>query len=200
MVFLPIGEQMTKMVCCSFSKDGKNIFVGTKTHFILWNTSNGKLQKMMKEESSIKTMRNDWQLSVRDNSEVFIFSKFEKLLMKFNLPNIRMAQELLSITISPDMNFLYYANIKGIFRFRLNKNGEQFNEIVKFNEEETNRVIIDENCEAAMSTDMLTINIYKLNADNQDNAINKEKFTDITVNLQKGLLVVVDDLCVNITY
>ena len=200
LVFLPIGEQMTKMICCSFSKDGKNIFVGTKTHFILWNTSNGKLQKMMKEESSIKTMRNDWQLSVRDNSEVFIFSKFEKLLMKFNLPNIRMAQEILSITISPDLNFLYYANIKGIFRFRLNKNGEQFNEIVKFNEEETNRVVIDENCETAMSTDMLTINIYKLNADNQDNSINKEKFTDITVNLQKGLLVVVDDLCVNITY
>jgi WD40 repeat protein len=200
MAFTPIGEQMTKMVCCSFSKDGKNLFVGTKTHFILWNTSNGKIQKIMKEESSVKTMRNDWQLSVRDNSEVLIFSKFEKILMKFNLPEIRMAQEILSIIISPDLNFIFYANIRGIYRFRLNKNGEQFNEIVKFNEEETNRVVINENCETAMSTDMKTVNIYKLNVNDQDNTIYKEKFRDITINLQKGLLVVLDDLCINITY
>ena len=72
-----LGEQMTRMICCSFSKDGKNIYVGTKTHFILWNTSNGKLQKKMKEESSVKTMRNDWQLSIRDNLDAVIFSKFE---------------------------------------------------------------------------------------------------------------------------
>ena len=200
MTFTPIGEQMTKMVCCSFSKDGKNLFVGTKTHFILWNTSNGKIQKIMKEESSVKTMRNDWQLSVRDNAEVLIFSKFEKILMKFNLPEIRMAQEILSIIISPDLNFIFYANIRGIYRFRLNKNGEQFNEIVKFNEEETNRVVINENCETAMSTDMKTVNIYKLNVNDQDNTIYKEKFRDITINVQKGLLVVLDDLCINITY
>ncbi len=198
--FSPIGEQMTKMICCSFSKDGKIIIVGTKTHFISWNTSNGKIIKMMKEESPVKTTRSDLQLSIRDNLEVIIFSKFETIFLKFNLPNIILAQEILSCTISPDLNYLYYANIKGIYRYKLSKSGDKFNELVKFNEEEISKVLIDENCETAMSTDFLTINIYKLNVDNQDNSIFKEKFSDITINLHKSLLVVVDELCINITY
>ena len=73
-----LGEQMTRMICCSFSKDGKNMFVGTKTHFILWNANNGKIIKKLKEESSVKTMRNDWQLSIRDNLEAVIFQNLNQ--------------------------------------------------------------------------------------------------------------------------
>ena len=47
---------------------------------------------------------------------------------------------------------------------------------------------------------MLTINIYKLNVDNSDSNIFKERFSDITINTNKKLLVTVDDLCINITY
>jgi WD40 repeat protein len=196
-----LGEQMTRMICCSFSKDGKNIYVGTKTHFILWNTSNGKLQKKMKEESSVKTMRNDWQLSIRDNLDAVIFSKFESKLITFKIPNATIPQEILSCIISPDLSYLYYSNLKGIFRYKLNKKGGGLDELVKFNEEEdTTKVLIDENCESALSTDMLNINIYKLNVDNSDNNIYKEKFSDITINQNKKLIVTVDDLCINITY
>ena len=49
------GEQITKLVCCSFSKDLKSICIGTKTYFLLWSTSNGKILKKIKEESSCKT-------------------------------------------------------------------------------------------------------------------------------------------------
>ena len=196
-----LGEQMTRMICCSFSKDGKNMFVGTKTHFILWNANNGKILKKLKEESSVKTMRNDWQLSIRDNLEAVIFSKFESKIHSFKINNIKIAQEILSSVISPDQNYFYYANLKGIFRLKLNKKGDQLDELVKFNEEEeTIKVLIDENCETALSTDMLTINIYKLNVDNSDSNIFKERFSDITINTNKKLIVTVDDLCINITY
>ena len=72
--------------------------------------------------------------------------------------------------------------------------------MVKFKEQYTRRAIIDENCINAMSTDMSTINLYKLNFDDSDNYIFKEKFDSITGNLSKKLLVVVmEDLCINIT-
>ena len=51
-----------------------------------------------------------------------------------------------------------------------------------------------------MSTDMFTINLYKLNSDYDDNVIGKEKFNNIEINFNKDLLVTVDDLCINFTY
>ena len=196
-----LGEQITRMICCSFPKDGKNMSEGTKTHFILWNTNNGKILKKFKEESSVKTIRNEWQLSIRDNLECVLFSKFESKIYTFKITNIKIAQEILSSVISPDLNYFYYANLKGIFRYKLSKKEDKLDELVKFNEEEeTTKVLIDENCETALSTDMLTINIYKLNVDNSDNNIFKEKFSDIEINTNKKLIVTVDDLCINITY
>ena len=194
------NEQMTRMICHFFSKDGKNLSLGTKTHFILWNTSNGKIQKMFKEESSMKTIRNDWQISIRDNLETIIFSKFESKIHNFVLPNVRIVQEILSCVISPDLNYLYFASIRGIYRYKLTKKPDILDELVKFHEEEIRKVIINDDCISAMSTDMLTINLYKLNVDNADNSIFKEKFSDITVNFNHNLLVVVDDLCINIAY
>ena len=194
------SDQMTKMICYSFSKDGKYMYIGTKTHFILWNTNNGKIQKIMKEESSMKTMKNDLQLSVRDNSDVIIFNKFDSQLMNFNLSNIRFSQEILDCVISPDSNYFYYASRQGIFRYGLSKKVRAFDEIVNFNDEEINKVILDENCESAMSTDMININFHKLNVDNEDNTIYKEKFSDVNINFNKNLIVTVDDLCINITY
>ena len=194
------NEQMTRMICHFFSKDGKNLSLGTKTHFILWNTSNGKIQKMFKEESSMKTIRNDWQISIRDNLETIIFSKFESKIHNFVLPNVRIVQEILSCVISPDLNYLYFASIRGIYRYKLTKKPDILDELVKFHEEEIRKVIINDDCISAMSTDMLTINLYKLNVDNADNSLFKEKFSDITVNFKHNLLVVVDDLCINIAY
>ena len=194
------GEQITKLVCCSFSKDLKSICIGTKTYFLLWSTNNGKLLKKIKEESSCKTTRNDWQLSIRDNLEVVIFSKFQSIISNFNITNARTVQDILCCIISEDLNYLYYSNLEGIYRYKINKKGDQVDEMVKFKEQYTRRAIIDENCINAMSTDMSTINLYKLNFDDSDNYIFKEKFDSITGNLSKKLLVVVmEDLCINIT-
>ena len=195
----PINETMTKMICCSFSSDCKSLYIGTKTHFILWNTSNGKIQKIMKEESSKKTMRNDLQLSIKDNLEVHIFSKFNSLVSKFVLPNIRSVQSILDCVFSPDMNYLYYADKTGIFKYKIKK-GEKCEELIKFNPPEIKKVIFDAKCEMAMSSDMVAINYHKFNGDNSENTFYKEKFSDITINLNKGIIVVVDELCINITY
>ena len=194
------GDQMSRMICCSFSKDGKYMTVGTKTHFIHWNTNNGKIQKCIKEESPMKTLRNDYQLTIRDNREVVIFSKFEKKIQSFFLTNVTIPQEVLACVISPDLKYLYYANINGIYRYLLSNKGNTLDEMIKFNNEETIRkVLIDSNCESAMSTDNLTINLNKLNAD-IDYSVNKEKFIDIDVNFDKNLIVTVDELCINLTY
>ncbi len=194
------SEPMTKMICCAFSKDGKNMYVGTKTQFILWNTSNGKILKSMKEESSMKTTRNDLQLSIRDNLEVVIFSDFQKRMYFFKLPNAMIVQEILDCVISPDSSYVYYANTKSIFRIKLEKKVEKCDQLVNLPEEEIVKVLIDPNCESAMSTDMSIINFYKLNVDTADNNIFKEKFSDISINFSKELIVTVDELCLNITY
>ena len=194
------GDQMSKMICYSFSKDGKNLYVGTKTHFILWNTSNGKIQKILIEESPMKAIRNDLSISIRDNLEVIVFTKFDSKVLNFFLSNVTIPQEILSCVISPDLKYLYYASITGIYRYRLSKSGDKLDVLIKFDEEEIRKAIIDDNCQSAISTDMQTINLYKLNVDNDDNTIGKEKFNDIDISFNKELLVIVDDLCINFTY
>ena len=192
-------EQITKIICYFFSSDGNYLSIGTKTHFILWNISNGKVLKTIKERSPIKTIRNDLQLSIRDNLEVILFKKFETLIYRFNLPNIRIVQEILSCIISPNQHYLYYAKSNCIYRYKLDQNDKnnQIEEIIQF--EDSEKIIINDNCTRAISTDMLTITFWNLKERNNDNILFKEKFTSIDVNFKKKLLSVVDDLCINIT-
>ena len=85
-------EPISKMICYSFSSDGRNLSIGTKTHFICWNISDGKVLKIKKEESPIKAIRNDIQISIKDNFELIIFNKFEPQKDKLKINNIRIIQ------------------------------------------------------------------------------------------------------------
>ena len=193
-------EEITKMICHCFSLDGKNLGIGTKTHFILWNISNGKIVNMKKEQSIIKTMRNDLQLSIRDNLEVIIYNKFESPILKFKIPNIRFVQEILFCIISPNQHYLYYANKNLIYKYKLfqNETLNQLEEIIHY-EEEAEKVIINDDCTSAISTDMLTIIFWNLKEKNKDIVLFKEKFTSLDINFNIKLLSVADDLCINIT-
>ena len=191
-------EQITKMICYNFSIDGRTLNIGTKTHFISWNISDGKVLKIKKEESPIKAIKNDIAISIRDNLELFIFSKFEPQKNKLNIINIKIPQEILSCIISPDKNFLYCASRNEILKYNLKSDGkEPPEEIIKY--EDVEKVIINDECTNAISTDMLLISFWDLKNRNNDNILFKEKFTSININFQKHLLSVVDDLCIDIT-
>ena len=191
-------EPINKMICYNFSSDGRTLYLGTKNLFISWNTNDGKIIKMKKEESPIKFIKNDLMLSLRDNLEIFVFKNFEPQKNKLNINNIKIIQEILYCEISPDKNYLYYATKNNIFRYNL-KNVSKNNpeELIKF--EDAEKIIINEECTNAISTDMLTIAFWDLKNKNNDNVIFKEKFTSITINFKKKLLSVVDSLCINIT-
>ena len=191
-------EPITKMLCYAFSKDERNLFLGTKTHFISWNISDGKLLKIIKEESSLKVIRNDIQISIRDNLELIVFNKFEIQNNKLSIKDIKIVQEILSCVISPDKNYLYYATRNNIIKFNLKSEGkDEAEEIIKY--ENVEKVIINDDCTTAISTDMLIISFWDLKNRNNDNVLFKEKFTSININFEKHLLSVVDDLCINIT-
>ena len=192
-------EQITKMICYFFSLDNKNLGIGTKNHFILWNISNGQIINMKKEQSKIKTMRNDLQLSIRDNLEVIIYNKFQSPILQFKIPNISFVQEILFCIISPNQHYLYYANRNSIFRYKLlqNETLNQLEEIVKY--EEAEKIIINNECTSAISTNMSTITFWNLKENNNDIVLFKEKFTSIDINFNIKLLSVVDDLSINIT-
>ena len=192
-------EQITKMICYFFSLDNKNLGIGTKNHFILWNISNGQIINMKKEQSKIKTMRNDLQLSIRDNLEVIIYNKFQSPILQFKIPNISFVQEILFCIISPNQHYLYYANRNSIFRYKLlqNETLNQLEEIVKY--EEAEKIIINNECTSAISTNMSTITFWNLKKKNNNIVIYKEKFSSIDINFNIKLLTVVDDLSINIT-
>ena len=193
-------DTITKMICYYFSLDGKTLSLGTKTHFICWNISDGKIIKIKKDESPIKLIRNDLQISIKNNLELIIFNKFEQTKdnNKKTIPNIRMPQEILSFVISPDMKYLYYATINNIFRLNLKSDGKiPPEELIRF--ETVEKVIINDECTRAISTDMLTISFWDLKEKYNDNVLFKEKFTYIYINFKKNLLSVVNDLCINIT-
>ena len=190
-------EPISKMICYSFSSDGRNLSIGTKTHFICWNISDGKVLKIKKEESPIKAIRNDIQISIKDNFELIIFNKFEPQKDKLKINNIRIIQEILSCVISPDNKYLFYATRNNILKLNLKEVKNNTEEIIKY--EDVEKVIINEECTNAISTDMLTISFWDLNNRSNDNVLFKEKFTSININFKKHLLSVVDDLCINIT-
>ena len=52
------------MICYNFSSDGRTLYLVTKNLFISWNTNDGKLIKIKKEESPIKIIKNDLMLSL----------------------------------------------------------------------------------------------------------------------------------------
>ena len=188
-------DPITKMLCYSFSQDGRTLSIGTKTHFISWNINDGKIIKIKKEESPIKSIVNDMQISIKDNLELIIFNKFEPQKNKKTIKNIHIPQEILSCVISPDKNYLYYATINSIFRY--NFKSDQSEELIRY--ENVEKVIINDECTRAISTDMLTISFWDLINKYNDNVLFKEKFTYMDINFKKNILSVVDDLCINIT-
>lgn len=189
-------EPLSKMICYSFPSDGRTLTLGTNTHFISWNINDGKVLKIKKEESKIKAIRNDTQISINDTLELNLFNKFE-LKNKFNISNVQNIQEILTCIISPDNTFLYYATKNNIFKIYFWTDEKIPEEIIKY--EDIEKVIINDECTNAISTDMLTISFWDLNSNNNDNVLFKEKFTSININFKKHLLSVVDDLCINIT-
>ena len=149
-------EPINQMICYAFSKDGRNLFLGTKTHFINWNISDGKILKIVKEESGMKVIRNDIQISIRDNLDIIIFNKLEVQKNNLSLKNITNIQDILDCVISPDKNFLYYATRNNILKFNLKSEGKDDpEEIIKY--ENVEKVIINDECTTAISTDMLII-------------------------------------------
>jgi len=188
-------DPITKMLCYSFSQDGRTLSIGTKTHFISWNINDGKIIKIKKEESPIKSIVNDMQISIKDNLELIIFNKFEPQKNKKTIKNIHIPQEILSCVISPDKNYLYYATKNSIFRY--NFKSDQSEELIRY--ENVEKVIINDECTRAISTDMLTISFWDLINKYNDNVLFKEKFTYMDINFKKNILSVVDDLCINIT-
>lgn len=189
-------EPLSKMICYSFPSDGRTLTLGTNTHFISWNINDGKVLKIKKEESKIKAIRNDTQISINDTLELNLFNKFE-LKNKFNISNVQNIQEILTCIISPDNTFLYYATKNNIFKIYFWTDEKIPEEIIKY--EDIEKVVINDECTNAISTDMLTISFWDLNSNNNDNVLFKEKFTSININFKKHLLSVVDDLCINIT-
>ena len=159
-------EPISKMNCYSFSSDGRTLNLGTKTLFICWNISDGKVSKIKKEESPLKVIRNDIQISIKDNLELNLFNKFEPQKIKLNINNIRIVQEILSCVISPDNNYLFYATRNNIFKLDLKSEGKQPEEIIKY--EDVENVIINDECTNAISTDMLTVSFWDLNNRNND--------------------------------
>ena len=192
-------EKVEKLICYSFSPDGKILSIGTKTQFIAWDTNNGKVLNFKNEESSVKTIINDWQLSIRDSLEVILFNKFNTPIHRFNLPNIRISQEILSCIISPEKKYLFYANKNYIYRYKLQQNTKNVRSEIVIQFEDAEKVIIDDECISAITTDMKNIIFWNLKEKNNNYVLLKEKFESININFKNNLVATVDSLCINIT-
>lgn len=200
--FKEANKQYSKIINYYFSSDHKQLGIATKTCLTVWEISSGKYLKYVGEESSIKAMKDDLLVSIRDSLEVNVIQISNgKTLQQFMLSNVGNVNDILSCVISPDKNYIYYSNKFGIYKYAITDNastrGNKLEEIIRFNEEVT-KVIIDENCDDVLSTDMLTINFWKLNARTNNNVLFKEKFSSININFRIQILLVVDDLCINI--
>ena len=71
-------EPINKMICYNFSSDGRTLYLVTKNLFISWNTNDGKLIKIKKEESPIKIIKNDLMLSLSGSTPLPPSKNYQK--------------------------------------------------------------------------------------------------------------------------
>ena len=83
----------------------------------------------------------------------------------------------------------------GIFEMNL-ENGE-IQKIINF-QERVNKVILNDNCKNAVSTDYTTVNFWDLEEKKEIGKIYKEKFHSFTVNFEKQKLITSNEICIDI--
>ena len=174
-----------------FSINGKNLIIGTLENILIWNLNKKKIIINIEDSSPLKIFRNSYIITIKEKT-LFIktINKQSKIILQFEIKNIKNHKDLLCLMITNDDEYLYYSTIGGIFR--INIENKIIEEVLKYDIIPT-YALIDNDCKNYCCTDKKVICFYEENKGKKFSLI-KDKFNLIRFNFLNNNLLILDDI------
>ena len=133
----------TKLLSYSFSKNGKRFAMATEKDFIIYRVKNGTIKLEVISDDPIKVYRGEMAVFIDKKYNVYIMNIKEKKIVKsFPLTPIDW-NDILSIILSEDKNYIYFMRKDGVFRISIDR--EEIIQI-KINKDTIKKGLISEDC------------------------------------------------------
>ena len=181
---------------CAFTVKGTHFCYTTDKSFTLWNLKNGKIKKIIKDDSPIKLLFNEYIISIK-NYLICEIKNFKNLqiIESFKLKGIASPKDILDARFSPDMSCFIYIIKKGVIKYILKE--KKFKGVQKF-QLGVEKAVISDDCRFVAKTNLRNLTIYDIERGETIGTILKEKFNEFKIDFNNEKLIVIDNICINI--
>ena len=181
---------------CAFTVKGTHFCYTTDKSFTLWNLKNGKIKKIIKDDSPIKLLFNEYIISIKNDliCEIKNFKNL-KIIESFKLKGIVSPKDILDARFSPDMSCFIYIIKKGVIKYILKE--KKFKGVQKF-QLGVEKAVISDDCRFVAKTNLRNLTIYDIERGETIGTILKEKFNEFKIDFNNEKLIVIDNICINI--
>ena len=181
---------------CAFSVKGTHFCYTSEKSFTIWSLKNGKIKKIIKDESPLKLLFNEYIISIKNDLNCEIKNiKNLKIVQSFKLKGIKSPKDILDARFTPDMSCFIYIIKQGVIKYSIKE--KQFKGIQKF-QLGVEKAIISDDCRFVAKTNLRNLTIYDIEKGETIGTILKEKFNEFRIDFNNEKLIVIDDICINI--
>ena len=181
---------------CAFTVKGTHFCYTTEKSFTLWSLKDGKIKKLIKDDSPFKLLFHEYIISIKNDLNCEIKNiKTLNLFQQFKLKGIKSPKDILDARFSKDMSNFIYIIKQGVIKYSLKQ--KQFKGIQKF-QLGVEKAIISEDCRFVAKTNLRNLTIYDIEKGDTIGTILKEKFKEFRIDFNNEKLIVIDDICINI--
>ena len=181
---------------CAFTVKGTHFCYTTDKSFTLWSLKNGKIKKIIMDDSPIKLLFNEYIISIKNDliCEIKDFKNL-KLIDSFKLKGISSPKDILDSRFTPDMSCFIYIIKKGVIKYILKE--KKFKGVQKF-QSGVEKAVISDDCRFVAKTNLRNLTIYDIERGETIGTILKEKFNEFKIDFNNEKLIVIDNICINI--
>ena len=181
---------------CAFTVKGTHFCYTTDKSFTLWSLKNGKIKKIIKDDSPIKLLFNEYIISIKNDliCEIKNFKNL-KIIESFKLKGISSPKNILDARFTPDMSCFIYIIKKGVIKYIIKE--KKFKGVQKF-QTGVEKAVISDDCRFVAKTNLRNLTIYDIERGETIGTILKEKFNEFKIDFNNEKLIVIDNICINI--
>ena len=181
---------------CAFTVKGTHFCYTTDKSFTLWSLKNGKIKKIIKDDSPIKLLFNEYIISIKNDliCEIKNFKNL-KIVESFKLKGISSPKDILDARFTPDMSCFIYIIKKGVIKYIIKE--KKFKGVQKF-QAGVEKAVISDDCRFVAKTNLRNLTIYDIERGETIGTILKEKFNEFKIDFNNEKLIVIDNICINI--
>ena len=181
---------------CAFTTKGTYFCYTTEKSFTLWSLKNGKIVKIIKEDSPFKLLFNEYIISIKKEliCEIKNFKNL-KVVDSFKLKGLQSPKDILDARFTPDMSCFIYIIKQGVIKYIIKE--KKFKGIQKF-QPGVEKAVISDDCRFVAKTNLRNLTIYDIEKGDTIGTILKEKFNEFKIDFNNEKLIVIDNICINI--